>query len=47
MIMNYEKIYYNIINKAIFEERFGIRYKNNGTYYEEHHIIPKSLGRFK
>lgn len=47
MIMNYEKIYYNIINKAIFEERFGIRYKNNGTYYEKHHIIPKSLGRFK
>ena len=45
--MNYEKNYYNIINKAIFEERFGIRYKNNGTYYESHHIIPKSLGRNK
>jgi hypothetical protein len=43
--MNYEKIYYKIINKAIFEERFGIRYKNNGTYYEQHHIKPKSLGR--
>lgn len=47
MIMNYEKIYYSIINKAIFEERFGIRYKNNGVYYECHHIIPKSLGRNK
>ena len=42
--MNYEKIYYQIINKAIFEENFGIRYKNNKIYYEKHHIIPKSLG---
>ena len=42
--MNYEKIYYQIINKAIFEENFGLRYKENGTYYEKHHIIPSSLG---
>lgn len=42
--MNYDKLYYNIINKAIFEENFGLRYKGNGTYYEKHHIIPKSLG---
>ncbi len=26
-IMNYEKTYYKIINRAIFEENFGIRYK--------------------
>ncbi len=43
--MNYEKIYYQIINKAISEQRIGLRYKENGTYYESHHIIPKSLGR--
>ena len=43
--MNYERIYYKIINKALFEENFGLRYKGNGTYYEAHHIIPKSLGR--
>ena len=44
--MNYEKTYYKIINRAIFEEKFGIRYKGNGTYYESHHIIPRSLSRF-
>ena len=43
--MNYEKIYYQIINKAISEENKTIRYKGNGTYYESHHIIPSSLGR--
>lgn len=41
--MNYEKVYYQIINKAIFEENKAIRYKGNGVYYEIHHIIPKSL----
>jgi hypothetical protein len=43
--MNYEKIYYQIINHAISEENNAIRYKGNGTYYESHHIIPASLGR--
>ena len=38
--MNYKKIYENIIEKAKNENR----QKNNGTYYEEHHIVPKCLG---
>lgn len=38
--MNYQKIYSNIIEKAKSENR----QKNNGIYYEAHHIIPKCLG---
>lgn len=34
--MNYEKIYYNLIEKA--------KNKNIEGYFEKHHIIPKSLG---
>lgn len=35
----YTKLYFDIINKAIFQKRIkGI------IYYESHHIIPKSLG---
>jgi len=44
MIMNYDRIYYAIINRALQQESIGQRYKNNGTYYENHHIIPRSLG---
>ena len=36
----YTKWYYNIINKAKSENRV----KSKETYYESHHIIPKSLG---
>lgn len=36
----YTKWYYNIINKAKSE----LRRKKTGTYYERHHIIPRSLG---
>lgn len=32
--------YFNIINKARSQQRF----KNSETYYENHHIVPKSLG---
>lgn len=42
--MNYDKLYYQIIERAIKETRKAIRYKGNGTYYELHHIIPRSLG---
>jgi hypothetical protein len=38
--MNYEKIYYQIINKSKDLDRS----KGFGQYYEDHHIIPKSLG---
>lgn len=34
--MNYEKIYNNLIYKAISEEPTG--------YYEKHHVIPRSFG---
>lgn len=44
MIMNYEKLYYAIINKALRKQISGQRFKGNGTYYEFHHIVPKSLG---
>jgi len=36
----YTKWYYNIINKAKFENRI----KSKEQYYEKHHIVPKSLG---
>lgn len=38
--MNYKKIYNQIIKKAKSENRC----KNDGTYYELHHIKPKCLG---
>lgn len=38
--MDYQRIYNQIIQKAISENR--VKTKNN--YYERHHIIPKSLG---
>jgi hypothetical protein len=37
--MNYQKIYKNLILKAKRENRN----KNNGVYYEKHHIIPECL----
>lgn len=41
MLINnkYKKIYFRIINNAIFKSR-----NKNNSYYENHHIIPKSLG---
>lgn len=42
--MNYEKLYYAIINKALRKELSGQRWKGDGNYYEKHHIKPKSLG---
>jgi hypothetical protein len=38
--MNYHKVYGNIVQKAIDEDRKW----RKGTYYERHHILPKSLG---
>lgn len=32
-----------IIEHAKSEEKLGIRVKGNGKYYEQHHILPKSL----
>lgn len=43
-LMNYEKIYNDIILKAKLEEQNG---KRDNGYFEKHHIKPKSLGRFK
>jgi hypothetical protein len=37
--MNHQKIYEKLIQKAKTENRI----KNNGKYYENHHIIPKCL----
>lgn len=37
--MNYRKIYINIITYAKSQNR----YKGDGNYYEQHHILPKSL----
>lgn len=42
--MNYDKLYYSIIERAIKEERKALRYKGDGNYYESHHIIPQSFG---
>lgn len=41
--MNYRHIYMLIIEHAKSEEKLGLRKKGNGTYYEAHHILPKSL----
>lgn len=38
--MNYQKVYNQIVEKAISEKRK----KYQGTYYEKHHIQPKCLG---
>jgi hypothetical protein len=38
--MNYKKIYNELCSRAKSENRI----KNKGTYYEAHHIIPKSHG---
>lgn len=38
--LDYQKIYNNIIKKALNENRL----KNNNIYYEAHHIIPLCLG---
>lgn len=38
--MNYEKIYLSIIEQATKQ----VRNKNDGNYYERHHIVPKSFG---
>lgn len=38
--MNYQKLYNTINYRAMLENRK----RRNGTYYERHHIIPKSLG---
>ena len=38
--MNYNKIY----NELIESRKLLDRKKNDGNYYEKHHIIPKSLG---
>lgn len=36
----YKTLYFNIIHRAVTSNRI----KNSNTYYERHHIIPKSLG---
>lgn len=41
--MNYRHIYMLIIERAKSEENLGLRKKQNGNYYERHHILPKSL----
>ena len=40
ILNKYQKLYFNIINKAQSEPRK----KGEGVYYENHHIIPKSMG---
>ena len=41
--MNYRHIYMIIITKAKMEMKAGLRTKKNGKYYENHHILPRSL----
>lgn len=41
--MNYERVYYSIISKAIQRYEVGIRWNGDGNRYEKHHIRPKSL----
>lgn len=41
--MDYRKIYMSIILRAIAEKEQRLFNKRNGVYYENHHIIPRSL----
>lgn len=41
--MNYEKVYYSIINHALRKTLSGQRWKGDGNYYEIHHIVPRCL----
>ena len=41
--MNYRHVYMLIIEHAKSEQLQGIRKRGNGEYYENHHILPKSL----
>lgn len=42
--MNYERIYQQIVTRAKEEQTERIIRKQNGEYFEGHHIIPKCLG---
>ena len=42
--MNYTKIYVSIILRAQAERTERIALKKQGTYFENHHIVPRSLG---
>lgn len=42
--MNYEKIYNNLINSRLLLKGDRFLRRNNGEYFEGHHIIPKSKG---
>lgn len=41
--MNYRKVYMKIISNAINDMKKGVRKKKSGSYYELHHILPRSL----
>ena len=41
--MNYRHVYMLIIEHAKSEQKLGIRKRGNGQYYENHHVLPKSL----
>lgn len=41
--MNYRHIYMIIVTKAKMEMKEGLRTRKNGKYYENHHILPRSL----
>ena len=41
--MNYKHVYMLIIEHAKSEQKLGLRKKENGEYYERHHILSKSL----
>jgi hypothetical protein len=44
-LMNYQKIYENLVNNAILQNRVKFKKHNEEyVYYENHHIIPKCLG---
>lgn len=42
--MNYTKIYASIVLRAQAERTERLALKKQGTYFEDHHIVPKSFG---
>ena len=42
-MMNYQRIYNDIIERGKQDELAGLRKRKNGNYYERHHIIPRCM----
>ena len=42
--MDYQRIYNQIISRAVDENNLRLSRKDSGEYFELHHVIPKCMG---